>query len=224
MVWNNSTTHQVNIDTNFIHRKYKPKIYFSLFGHDGKFTSFKQWYKKALLCYNICWSILTSQFLSDTIFILRISIFILLYLCDVFHRAVNVPVQAPIYCLWFVAKDSESTMRDQGGEGGVMQVVICFVRVRARNYSGTWITVLERVPIPGPSTVTSTAGYRRDNICRPYMGTTSRPQLKSGRWPSYVRVKGVPRIFMPRVDSNLWVQRVPPSWQFDPLIGPFCHT
>ena len=71
--------------------------------------------KKALLCYNLCRSLLASQFLSDPYFKRRIPCFLRGYLSSVFNCAGNVRGWAPIYCLRYVAKDSSRAIRERGG-------------------------------------------------------------------------------------------------------------
>ena len=71
-------------------------------------------YKTGLLCYNLCWSLLASWFLSDTCFIRQKTSFLRQYIFSVFHCAGNVHVRFSVDCLQSVAKDSVNIMRDRG--------------------------------------------------------------------------------------------------------------
>ena len=55
--------------------------------------------KKALLCYNLCWSLLASWFLSDPCFIRQIQSFILQYMYVIFYFDGNIRVQVTLYFL-----------------------------------------------------------------------------------------------------------------------------
>ena len=65
-----------------------------------------------LLCYNLCRSLLASQFLSGFI-----PCFLRRYLSSIFHCAGNVHGWVPIYCLQSLANDSARAIHVQGGGG-----------------------------------------------------------------------------------------------------------
>ena len=77
--------------------------------------------KKALLCYNLCWSLLASRFLSDCVWSLLYMSNSLLFTPNfpsVVHFSGNVQYTTclvPVGCLWPVAKDSARAMRKWGG-------------------------------------------------------------------------------------------------------------
>ena len=143
------------------------------------------YYKKTILHYNLCRSLLAYQFLSDPCFIHIIPSSILRYMWDVFHCANNVCVRVPLDCLWSMDKDSAHAMRNRWGgfhAGGKNICAVC-----AENYSGEWFTALSRGPIPGTSLVPSTTGDWRDELRGSCISTTSWPRLRSGCWPSHVQ-------------------------------------
>ena len=105
------------------------------------------------------------------------------------------------------------------GEGGGTLVKKCFVRVCERNYSGAKFIAPIRGLILNPSLATGTAGEWEGKLRGSCRSMTSRPQLRSGRWPTHVRVKWFPWVFPPWVDSNLQVQQEPTSQACHLLIG-----
>ena len=134
-------------------------------------------YIKALLCYNLCWSLLAYRFLSDPCIIRQVPLFLRPYLSSVFHCAGNVRVRVLVVFLRSVAEDSTHIARSRG-EGEVKQVVKKFARVCTQNYSGSRFTALSRGPIPGPSTVPGTTGYWGDKLHGSCGSMTSRTRLR----------------------------------------------
>ena len=86
-----------------------------------------------------------------------------------------------------------------------------FARVCAKAYSGLQLTALSRGPILGPSPVPDPAGDWGYDLCWSCVSTNSIPLLQSCRWLNHVLVKGVPQVSLLWVQSNSWVQLVPPS-------------
>ena len=98
----------------------------------------------------------------------------------------------------------------QGGEeGGVIQVEITCSWVCTRNYSSAWLIT----PSRGPIIIGGKYAYDIHGSCG---STTPRPQLRSGRWPNHVLLKGFPIFLSLWVDSILKVQLVP--------LPQACHT
>ena len=92
---------------------------------------------KDLLCYNLCWPILTSRFPPEFCPIPALYVkfpgFYAKNISPVFYCDCNVHDRAPLDCLWSVANDSVRLMRGQGeGGGGVIQVQIVYVCVRTK--------------------------------------------------------------------------------------------
>ena len=88
-------------------------------------------YSKALLCYNICRSLLASRFLSNFYLIpdlyaktpafnAKITASYADIFLFVFHCAGNVRGQVPVGCFWCISNDSAHTVggRGQGHVGG----------------------------------------------------------------------------------------------------------
>ena len=79
-------------------------------------------YNKALLCYNIWWSLLSSQFMSSLypICVLYSGIPWFLRQCIffVFHCDDNISGPFPVDCLWTVPNDILRVMRRWGGRAG----------------------------------------------------------------------------------------------------------
>ena len=156
--------------------------------------------------------------MSNTCSIPRIIRFILQYLCVFFQCDVNVHVWVPIFCLCFVTEDSARALRNRGG-CEVIQAVMHFSQVCARNYSGSQFSALSWGPILVTIPVHVTEGDWGYEIHRSCGSMTSRPQLWFLHWPSHVCVKWVPRVFLPWVNSNSWVQIWNPPWSCHPLRG-----
>ena len=148
--------------------------------------------------------------MSNPFLILQIPSFKIQYLCVVFQCDVNVHVWVPIFCLCFVTEDSARALRNRGG-CEVIQAVMHFSQVCARNYSGSQFSALSWGPILVTIPVHVTEGDWGDEIHRSCGSMTSRPQLWFIHWPSHVCVKWVPRVFLPWVNSNLRVRIEPPS-------------
>ena len=70
--------------------------------------------KKALLCYNLFWSLLDYQFLSDPFFMCPNPRFILRYMFVVFHWYGNVHARVPVSFLCLVAEGSSHIARSRG--------------------------------------------------------------------------------------------------------------
>ena len=84
-------------------------------------------YDKALLCYNICWSLLASQLMSNFCPIPDLYAKVPDFYADIFlfmfHCDGNVRGQVPVDCLWSVTNDSARDARTRG-EGGFMLLAI----------------------------------------------------------------------------------------------------
>ena len=76
-------------------------------------------YNKALLCYNLCRSLLASRFQFDSCYA-QIPAFYADIFLFVFHCAVNVRDQVPVDCLWSIANDSARDARTRGEGSGTL--------------------------------------------------------------------------------------------------------
>ena len=131
----------------------------------------------------------------------------------------NVCGQVLICHIHFVSNDGVRTMHGSGGGGGGSHFVGENARVCAQNYSGAWFIAPIWGPIPNHNPDHSTAGECKGDIRGSCRSRTSWPWSQSGRWPIQVRVKWVPPVFIPCVDSNSRECLVPPSWWFNALRG-----
>ena len=102
-------------------------------------------------------------------------------------------------------------LRDWGGKGEVVHTANVFTQVCVQNYSGSRFDVLIQGKILGPIPVPGLIEEWGDSFRGSSRSMTSRPRFISRKWPSHVRVKCVPRVLLPWVKSNLWVQQGPPS-------------
>ena len=159
----------------------------------SKFLMCVRMIKNALICYIICRSPLAQQFLSY--FCPMPALYpkspdfmpMHLFCLPLFQQhtwpgnRILFPVRSQGYC---------TRWRNEGGEGGVMQVVKTFWCVCVQNDSGAWFIVPRQGPILGPSPVPSPAGDWGYGICGSCGSTTCQPRLLYSCWPSHVILKG----------------------------------
>ena len=88
-------------------------------------------------------------------------------------------------------------------EGGVTLVAF-FAWVRKKKSGGKFIAPSQGLIII-PSTTPGTTGDWAGKICIPFRSMNSRLRLQSVHWPIHVRVKWVPKVFLPGFDSKSWV-------------------
>ena len=178
---------------------------------------------QALLCYHTCLSLLallvSVQCFSDPCFIFQIPWFLRQYIFSVFHCANNLCGRVPVDYFWSVANDSARAMCGQGGVRRVHLGGKKIMRVCAQNYSGKQFIAPRCALIPGLSPDPDPIGYWGGFLHKHWLSTTLRPWLQSICSPNHIRLKWVPQVFLPWVDSNSWLRLDSPSWVCHQLRG-----